>query len=329
MNKQFIVRGDIPKEPALIIKNQPILTPGEYYGISLTENDIQEYLNLTDWNNPYNTALIYGHKTNTSSRWVGNPSPEDWVGNYTKPVWKNDVPKPGIYSDINIYDSNFAAKLAYGKVRCGVSIALDLQNKTVRNLSVIDNPKCKDAFLNLSDESNVISLSDPIFLNLSENINTDERGLTDKDRMNIEEKLKVLEKENKELSEKVKELESKKVVEPKEKDVPKEDPKPKVEDKPKEDPEPVIEPKPKIESDELKAKAKSEPVILEKTTDSKEVVEAINKLGDKFSDEFKKAAVPQSVAPTDPNAKNDSMDDEVTNDLVEQYSKLHPDNSIK
>ena len=42
MAKRFIVRSDIPKEPALKIEGQLIVSPGEYYGISLTEDKIKE-----------------------------------------------------------------------------------------------------------------------------------------------------------------------------------------------------------------------------------------------------------------------------------------------
>ena len=400
MSKQFIVRGDIPKEPALIIKNQPIVTPGEYYGINLSEHDIREHIRLTNWSDPYNSALIFGHKTNTNDEWLGNPSPEDWVGNYTVPEFKSiGVPKPGAYSDINIYDSDLAAKLAYGNVKCGVSVALDLQHKGFKNLSIIDNPACKLAFLNLSKDENGIPTMEPTFLNLSEHArrimnledkespktstdeghyhefiinpqtsngmttntigvesvhpdhihdilsgevqmaeghthsirellnladdtNIDERRLNDVNMENdMKEKFDAVEKRLSELETPKVEVKTDSVDEPKPKEEPivKDELKDDVKDDKIEDKKPK-EPKPTEPTQPA-------PVIIEnKTSDNTEVVDAIKEMGDKFSEEVKKVANPQSVAPTDPNAAEKSnMDDEVTDNLVEQYNTLHPE----
>ena len=89
--KKFIVRGDIPREPAMIIKDQLIVSPGEYYGVALSGEEIKQHIRLTDWTDKYNSALIYGHKTNTTDKWLGNPSPEQWAGNFTVPRYLNNI----------------------------------------------------------------------------------------------------------------------------------------------------------------------------------------------------------------------------------------------
>ena len=50
MGKKFSVRGDIPKEPALIIKDQQIVTPGNYFGMNLSEEDIKRAERLAQQN---------------------------------------------------------------------------------------------------------------------------------------------------------------------------------------------------------------------------------------------------------------------------------------
>jgi hypothetical protein len=74
-----------------------------------------------------------------------------------------------------------------------------------------------------------------------------------------------------------------------------------------------------------------EPIVIDaqkpKEDNSDKVVDAINKMGDKMVEEVKRVANPQSVAQTKPNTVGNSyMDDEkITEDLVEKYSKLHPE----
>ena len=341
MNKRFIVRSDVPKEPALIIKNQLLLSPGTWKKQPISRESILNGMRNTNWSDGKANAIIYGHRTNNDQVYFGDPSPDMWVGFHTEPKYltlSDGVSIEGMYADYHIFDTELASKLAYGGVRAGVSEGMEFNYRTGEinkfvNSSIVNDPACKNAFLNLSEDEEdktMMDLSEPRFLNMSDdNTNRVERGLND-DKANMEEidaKIKALEDKNKELEkeleDKVKELkEAKESKEPKEPvviepskdkapqgDLPKDEPKPKEPEAPK-----VDEPKPKEEP-------KKEPVVIEQPkSDNKDVVEAINKLGADL-----KAAVPQSVAPTDPNATEPSMDDETTNKLVEQYKALHPE----
>lgn len=322
MNKQFIVRADVPKEPALVIKNQLLLSPGKWKGQNITKESILNGLKNTNWSDGKSNSIIYGHRTNSSSTYFGDPSPDMWVGYHSEPKYltlSDGVLIEGMYADYFLYDTELASKLAYGGVRAGVSEGMEYDYRTGNissfiNSSIVNDPACKNAFLNLSEgDIAFIELSEPRFLNLSEdkdkNINTDVRGLNDKENMeknDIEEKIKVfdekisrvesvLEDISKRLSEK-KEDETKKIV-----DEPKPDEKPK---------EPIVIDVPKPKED-----------------NSDKVVDALNKIGDKMVEEVKRVANPQSVAPTNQNTVGNSyMDDEkITQDLVEKYSKLHPE----
>lgn len=365
MNKQFIVRPDVPKEPALIIKNQLLLSPGKWKGQTISRESILNGLQNTHWGDGKSNSIIYGHRTNTTSTYLGDPSPDMWVGYHSPPKYltlADGVSVEGMYADYYIYDTDLASKLAYGGVRAGVSEGMEYDYRTGEinrfiNSSVVNDPACKNAFLNLSEEeeSKGMELSEPRFLNMSKeeekkekeelkedkeskeekNDNTAERRLNgenmDKD---MEDKIKAfddkvskvesaLDEISKKLSEKKEEekpKEEKKVEEPKS-DEPKETvDEPKISEVKESKPEKVEEKKPVV----MDAPAKEE----ESKKDNSEVVNAINKMGDKFTEEVKKVANPQSVAPTNPNAAQSNMDDEkVTDQLVEQYSKLHPENN--
>lgn len=342
MAKKFLVRGDIPKEPAMTIEGQLIVSPGEYYGIPLTKEKIQEHMKITDWTDRFNTSLVYGHKTNTTTKWLGNSSPDDWAGYFSPPQYlslSDGVSVEGAYSNIYIYDEDLARKLAYGRLKCGVSLTFDLENGGIKNLSVVDNPKCKQAFLNLSDAGgrlNSVEIVSPSFLNLSEedakdntqteNSPTLERGENSKNTMT--EKTNKTEKEI-ELENKIAELEKQIEEKPKESQKPVKD-EVVVEDEAKKDPEankPAEEPEKPVATNlsntEADTKEKDTVVITpESGSDDSAVASAIEKMADKVAAELKKASVPQSVAPTSPNTDS-SRDDEVTQSLVEKYKSLH------
>lgn len=355
MNKKFIVRPDVPKDPALIIKNQLLLSPGKWKGQSITRDAILNGLKNTDWKDGKSNTIIYGHRTNTNTTYFGDPSPDMWVGYHTEPKYltlSDGVQVEGMYADYYIYDAELASKLAYGGVRAGVSEGMEYDyysgniNKFI-NSSIVNDPACKNAFLNLSEDSQDdlgMELSEPRFLNLAEdktedkseekenkedtNSNRTERGSegSNMENKDMEEKLKAfdekfskvesaLEDISKKLSEKEKEPE----VKPKEEDKSED----KKSDEPKED-----EPKQK-ESPKQEESKKEDPVVIEKNeqkNDNSEVVKAINEMGDKMVSEVKKVSEPRTSAQTNPNAVQPAMDDEkVTDQLVEQYSKLHPD----
>lgn len=404
MNKKFIVRADVPKEPALIIKNQLLLSPGKWKGQNITREAILNGLNNTPWDDGKSTSIIYGHRTNSSTTYFGDPSPDMWVGYHTKPKYltlSDGVSVEGMYADYYIYDTELASKLAYGGVRAGVSEGMEFDYHTGQinkfiNSSVVNDPACKNAFLNLSEgEEFGMELTEPRFLNLSEieivkggqyktkdgeevivneitedqgkitieteegtkqmdleafkaiidkriypkkenlnlakeeTINTAERRLNGKDMdNNMEDKMKAFDEKVSKVESQLEEI-SKKLSEKKEdtpkNEAPKETPK-------KEEPE---EEKPKETVDEPKKTSENkEAVVIEKKEEPKpepnrdsEVVNAINNMSNKFVEEVKKVASPQSVAPTNPNAQKSTVDDEkITDQLVEQYSKLHPEN---
>jgi hypothetical protein len=320
---KFIVRGDIPKDPALIVKNHLLLCPGVWKGQKISREAIINGLQNTNWDDSAVRAVIYSHKTNNETQYFGDASPDIWVGNHTIPKYltlSDGVPVEGLYADLELYDEQFARKVVYGKMRCGTSAGMeydyrnDMINKFI-NQSIVSNPACKLAYLNLSEEESDMNTLEPTFLNLEEakekpkeesNSETTERRDDDKAKMD-EERIIALEKQISEMKELLSKQKEEKPKEPEVKEQPKEDPKP----------------EPKVDKS-------SEPVVIERETirevdNNKEVVEAINKMSENFSNEIKRVARPETVAETDPHATMKSSEDEVTDKLLQKYDALHPD----
>lgn len=346
MNKQFIVRADVPKDPALIIKNQLLLSPGKWKGQNITKESILNGMKNTNWDDGKSNSIIYGHRTNTISTYLGDPSPDMWIGYHSTPKYldlSDGVSIEGMYADYNIWDMDLASKLAYGKVRAGVSEGMEYDYRTGQidrfvNSSVINDPACKVAFLNLSDgeENKIMEIMEPRFLNLSEkdkkeDIYTDERGSNDENmNKDMEDKLKVFDEKISKVEGVLDEI-SKKLAEKKVDEKPKEDISKlkEIKEEPKKDEPKKDEPK-QVSTEPVK----KEPVVIDaqkktedtQKSDNSEVVKAINDMGDKMVQQVAKIANPQTVAPTNPNTVMSNMDDEkITEQLVEQYSKLHPD----
>ena len=328
---KFIVRGDLPKDPALKIEKQLILCPGVWKKQPITAEAIKHGMENTDWTDPENLSIIYGHRDHNDYSYLGDPSPEEWLGNISVPAYltlADGVAIEGMYADFNFYDENLSRKIAYGGVRCGISAGMkfDYRSKMIEAFnrqSVVKNPACKKAFLNLADNESLMDTVEPTFLTLEDDIKSNERGIDDKINMN-EDKVKELEDEKKALEEKVAQLEKDKLEAV----------------KPKEEPAVVVAPtpeaqepkKPEIKTEDPKPKAeepKPAPVVIEKETikevsNNGEVVKAINSMSDKFSDEFKKIATPATAAGTNPLTA-ESSEDETTKKLVDQYLDLHPE----
>ncbi|MFW6173784.1 MAG: hypothetical protein ACOC5T_08570, partial [Elusimicrobiota bacterium] len=177
MNKKFIVRGDIPKEPALTIKNQLLLSPGEWKGQRITREAIKNGIENTDWNSQDARTIIYGHRTNDESTYFGDPSPDEWVGYHSEPKYltlSDGVDYEGMYADLYIFDNELASKIAYGKAKAGISegMEFDYNSGNIKNFinsSVVNNPACKLAYLNLSEGDNkALGVMEPRFLNLAD-----------------------------------------------------------------------------------------------------------------------------------------------------------------
>ena len=337
--KKYIVRGDIPKDPALIIKNQLLLGPGIWNGKKFTSEQIQKGMSLTKWADIGKRSIIYGHRVD------GDASPDQWLGFHTIPTYmtkeKDGVKNEGMYADLHFYDENIARKIAYGGAKAGVSERLEfrdgyegVQIDGFLNLSVVDNPACKLAYLNLSDEGDIhtAEIMSPNYINLSEQDDSDlpkaERGSGNAKTVNMsDEKINELEAKIVALEEMIKAAAVKQEPTPEPvKEIVKEQVTAPVAPEPLK--EPVAVQQPKTETIVEPTTTANKPVeITAPITDNSEVVNAIKEMSDTVSKamtEATKVANPQSVAPTSPNQIS-SRDDDITNKLIMQYDALHKD----
>lgn len=157
--RKIKVRSDVPKEPAMIIENQLILTEGVWNGVPLSPEEIEKGLTKTDWKDKRNSSIYYGHDPKKT---------ENWVGKYVNRRYlkkENGVEDDGIYADIHIYDTDLASKLAYGEAKFAVSQGMtyawgrqgpyDLQ---YNHLGIVDDPGIQGndrIFLNLEKEDKI------------------------------------------------------------------------------------------------------------------------------------------------------------------------------
>jgi hypothetical protein len=364
--KKFIVRGDIPKEPALIIKNQLLLAPGIWNGKKFTAEEIKKGISLTNWADAQRRSIIYGHRVD------GDASPDQWLGYHTIPKYhelSKEYPVEGMYADLHLYDENLARKIAYGGAKAGVSERLQFRDSYDNikidgfiNLSVVDNPACKVAYLNLSDEGDVhtAEIMSPNFINLSEdselgaditiesNSNTegneeiisDDINNSNERRLNNAktEELEVVNTTN--LSDKNESMEEKTDLKEPAKTSESNANNEKfnvLEGKIKELESMLLEAnksnlakqEPKIETTKVdEPKDNSKPVELTKSSND-DIVGAIKEMNEnmtKVMTETIKASNiqnPQTVARTNPNETNSSRDDDVVTNLVKQWEIMH------
>lgn len=157
MVKKYKVSKEVSKEPALIIYDQLMLTPGLWNGLKFTSDQIKLGIASTDWTNPENFALIDYHPEKGKL-----PSSSSWQGYFDKIAYKTleeGVDKEGMYGDLYIYDTTIASKLLSRKSPLAVSIdayytpsPYGAGNLIFTNTALVYRPGCKDAYIQLSDD---------------------------------------------------------------------------------------------------------------------------------------------------------------------------------
>lgn len=130
-----------------IMKNKILLAPGVWNDNYYDAISIKEAFENTDWNNKDIKALFLDHQDKRTSEWIG------WVENPRLEGSK-------IVGDLAIWDRDLAIKVGVAGMRCGISPKVkgheDLKTKAMtdfgfENFSVVINPACKTAYINLSE----------------------------------------------------------------------------------------------------------------------------------------------------------------------------------
>ncbi|MHA1866469.1 MAG: DUF6582 domain-containing protein [Candidatus Heimdallarchaeaceae archaeon] len=139
------VKGNKELELPLVLKDKVLLTPGTWNGLFFSKESIKQGFELTDWNDKKNYSLIYDHDEKAIN-WLG------WVLN-------TRVSEDGsLIGDLEIWDENLAKKLFLAKAKLGISARVlgvedeegNFNIKQFSNFSVVYDPACKNAYINLS-----------------------------------------------------------------------------------------------------------------------------------------------------------------------------------
>lgn len=139
----------------IILKDKVLLTPGEWNGLQFSAEEIKKGYEMTDWNNKDNYALIYDHDEKAIN----------WLGNVIN-IRMSDSGE--LIGDLEIFDENLARKLTIGQAKLGISARVvgyeneegELVNFTFENFSVVYDPACKNAYINLSEDKLGIKLKE-------------------------------------------------------------------------------------------------------------------------------------------------------------------------
>jgi len=171
-------------EIPITIKNQLLISPGNWNNSTYKPNEIQDaYLN-TDWNDKSNFSLYLDHKDTQGE------GAENWVG-YVKNM---KIVDKSLHGDLEVWNPMLAVYLTKAKAKFGVSATLKGQEdeKNImrdfhfESFSIVTNPACKDAYINLSqkERSNERRLK---IITMAEEVENKEQQ-TDEEKAKAEEK---------------------------------------------------------------------------------------------------------------------------------------------
>ncbi len=165
MSDENIVLMDTTKllsesELPVNIPDKILLTEGTWNNDKYTSEEIEQaYLN-TDWSNKSNYSLYLDHQ-DTQEQGVGN-----WVG-YVENIRLSDDKK--LIGDLKIWDDKLALYINEAKAKFGISATLrgsknektdKMSNFKFESFSVVTNPACKEAFINLSQKDELAKVTD-------------------------------------------------------------------------------------------------------------------------------------------------------------------------
>lgn len=144
------LRFELPQN----FENILILSPGVWNGLDYTAQEIQSAFSNTDWEDKSNTHVYLDHQ-DTKDMGVAN-----WAGFIRNPR----IVEGELRGDLEIWDESVARFLVEAKAKFGVSATLagfeDEETGAMRNFhfesfSIVTNPACKPAWINLSQEVGV------------------------------------------------------------------------------------------------------------------------------------------------------------------------------
>jgi len=122
--------------------------PGVWNGNLYTSEEIIKAFKNTNWNDKEVRALFFDHEDKRLSKQAGMVENPKLVGDK-------------VLGDLYLYDKDAIIKVGLAKYRCGISPKVGGQEDSNRkmsdfkylNFSIVTNPACKKAFINMSEQS--------------------------------------------------------------------------------------------------------------------------------------------------------------------------------
>lgn len=150
---EFLGQQNIP----FTFEDKILLSPGEWNENKYTSKEIEKAFENTDLTDKSNISLYLDHQ-DTKDQGVGN-----WIG-YAKNL---KMDKGTLMGDLEIWNPSMVIYLKEAKAKFGVSATLKgtenekdgkMEDFHFESFSVVTNPACKDAYINLSDSSSDVEL---------------------------------------------------------------------------------------------------------------------------------------------------------------------------
>jgi len=150
-SKTAILFSELENIQPVSIPDVLLICPGNWNEVDYTGKELKKAFELTDWEDKSNTHLYLDHQ-DTQKRGVGN-----WAG-YVKNIRLigNDL-----YGDLELWNLQMATYLKAAKAKFGISATLKgmyneksntMENFRYESFSIVTEPACAPAYINLSKE---------------------------------------------------------------------------------------------------------------------------------------------------------------------------------
>ena len=137
-----------------ILKDKVLMAPGIWNDTYYDSEAIINGFKNTDWKDKDIRALFYDHEDRKA---------QDWIGYVENPRLINDK----VLGDLHIYNKEAAIQLGIAKMKCGISPKVKgnedkdkkMSEMSFLNFSIVTNPACKTAYINLSQKDIIVTNS--------------------------------------------------------------------------------------------------------------------------------------------------------------------------
>ncbi len=152
MESKEVIISELQTPKPVLIKEVLLICPGNWNGVDYTSEELGKAFENTDWENKSNTHLYLDHQ-DTQKRGVGN-----WAG-FVKNI---KLVANDLYGDLEIWNLEMATYLKAAKAKFGISATLKgffneklnrMENFKYESFSIVTEPACAPAYINLSEES--------------------------------------------------------------------------------------------------------------------------------------------------------------------------------